>query len=29
MERNMKKVDNMAANHMDNGFYGQDIISVS
>ena len=29
MERKMKKVDNMAANNMDNGFYGQDIISVS
>ncbi len=29
MERKLKEVDAMAANHMDNGFYGQDIISVS
>ncbi len=28
MERKLKEVDAMAANHMDNGFYGQDIISV-
>ncbi len=29
MERKLKQVDNMAANKMENGFYGQDIISVS
>ncbi|MBE2240906.1 MAG: aspartate carbamoyltransferase [Caldilineaceae bacterium] len=29
METKMKQVDNMAANRVSNGFYGQDIISVS
>lgn len=29
MELKMKQVDSMAANRTDNGFYGQDIISVS
>jgi hypothetical protein len=29
MEPKIKQVDNMAANRFHNGFYGQDILSVS